>query len=98
MPTYTSLVSVDDRDFQNVQELATIWGEIETQVEQNQLDVELIDTYAVLGDYDFIAIFEAADRDSAFQLALTLEGSGLDMQTMEVVDTDHFAELVEDVQ
>ena len=96
MPTYTSLVNVD-RDFQNVQELASIWGELRTDIEQLQLNVELIDTYAVLGDYDFIVIFEAADRDAAFQLALALQGRGFDMQTMEVVSTDHFATLVEDV-
>ncbi|WP_267642464.1 GYD domain-containing protein [Haloarchaeobius amylolyticus] len=95
MGTYTSLVSVRERDVNNVQELATLWGEIHTEIED--FDAELKDTYAVLGDYDFIVIFDAAGRDEAFKVALAMERHGLDMQTMEVVPTDDFAELVTDM-
>jgi uncharacterized protein with GYD domain len=95
VPTYTSLANVRERDVQNVQELASIWGELRTEVAD--FDAELHDTYAVLGDYDFIVHFEAADRDEAFKIALAMERHGLDMQTMEVIPTEHFAELVDDV-
>lgn len=94
MATYASLVSVQ-RDFQNLQELAVIWSEIEAEMED--FDAELLDSYAVLGEFDFLALFEAPDRDAAFQVALTLQRTGMDMQTMEVVTTDHFASLVEDL-
>ena len=94
MATYASLVSVE-RDFQNLQELALIWQELES--EMSDFDAELLDSYAVLGEFDFLAIFEAPDRDRAFQASLTLERNGLDMQTMEIVTTDHFASLVEDI-
>ncbi|MEM4782403.1 MAG: GYD domain-containing protein [Halalkalicoccus sp.] len=94
MPTYASLVDVEDRKFQNVQELASLWGEIRTELER--FDVRIEESYAVLGEYDFILIFEAPDRDSVVQAALTIQGYGLDMQTMEVTPTEHFADLVED--
>ncbi|WP_435335369.1 GYD domain-containing protein [Haloarchaeobius sp. TZWWS8] len=95
MGLYTSLVRVRERDVNNVQELATIWGEIRSEIED--FDATLEDTYAVLGDYDFIVIFEAAGRDEAFKVALAMERHGLDMQTMEVIPTDEFAELVTDI-
>ncbi|WP_435317423.1 GYD domain-containing protein [Haloarchaeobius sp. TZWSO28] len=95
MGMYTSLVRVRDRDINNVQELATLWGEIHTEVEE--YDATLEDTYAVLGDYDFIVIFDADGRDEAFKVALAMERHGLDMQTMEVIPTDEFAELVTDI-
>lgn len=95
MPTYTSLAKVKERNVQNVQELASIWAELTAEVED--FDAELLDTYAVLGNYDFIVQFEAADSDEAFKVALAMERHGLDMQTMEVIPTDRFADLVEDV-
>ncbi|MCT9095759.1 GYD domain-containing protein [Haloarchaeobius sp. HME9146] len=95
MGMYTSLVRVRDRDINNVQELASLWGEIHTEVEE--YDATLEDTYAVLGDYDFIVIFDADGRDEAFKVALAMERHGLDMQTMEVIPTDDFAELVTDI-
>ena len=94
MPRYLSLVTVGDRQFQNVQELASLWGEIRGELEA--FDVEIKDTYAILGAYDFLIIFEAPDRDTVFQAAITIEGYGLDLETMEITDTDRFAELVED--
>jgi len=95
MPMYTSLAEVKDRNVQNVQDLASIWGELSAEVED--FDAELLDTYAVLGAYDFIVQFETTDRNEAFRVALAMERHGLDMQTMEVVPTDQFASLVEDV-
>lgn len=94
MPTYASLVDVNDREFQNVQDLASLWGEIRTELER--FDVGIEESYAVLGEHDFILILDAPDRDSAFRAAITVQGYGLDMQTMEVAPTDHFADLVAD--
>ncbi|WP_435361229.1 GYD domain-containing protein [Haloarchaeobius sp. DFWS5] len=95
MGTYTSLVEVRDRNVNNAQELATIWGQLRTEVEE--FDAEIQDTYAVLGDYDFIVVFDAEGRDEAFKVSLAMERHGLDMQTMEVIPTDEFAELVTDI-
>lgn len=95
MPTYASLIETDDRDVQNPQEFASIWGEIETEIADH--DAELLDSYAVLGEYDFLVVFEVPDRDGAFQTSLTLRRHGLSTRTVGVVDTDDFAHLVDDV-
>ena len=95
MPTYASLIKVRDRNVQNVQEMATIWGDIRSEIEE--FDAKLLHSYAVLGDYDFIVIFEAADNDEAFKAALTVERHGLDGQTMEVVPIEKFADLASDI-
>lgn len=94
MPTYAAHVTVEDREFQNVQELASIWGEIRGELEA--FDTEIIDTYAVLGAYDFLVLFEAPDRDTVFQTVITMESHGLDLQTMEITPTEDFADLVDD--
>ncbi|MXV60848.1 GYD domain-containing protein [Natronorubrum sp. JWXQ-INN-674] len=95
MVTYASLVDVDDRDVQNAQELSSIWGEIKTEFEAH--NSEIVDSYAILGKHDFLVVFDAADREAAFKSALTLRRHGLSAQTMEVVDTDDFAHLVDEV-
>ena len=95
MGTYASLVDVDDRDVQNAQELSSIWGEIRTEFQDHE--AEVLDSYAILGRHDFLVVFDAADRESAFKSALTLRRHGLSAQTMEIVDTDDFANLVDEV-
>jgi uncharacterized protein with GYD domain len=94
MATYISLVRLRDRNINNVQELATVWGEL--KVETEEFDATLEDTYAILGDYDFVVVFDAAGRDEAFRVALAMERHGLDMQTMEAIPTEDFADLVTD--
>lgn len=95
MATYASLVDVDDRSVQNAQELASIWGEIRTEFEDHE--AEVLDSYAILGSHDFLVVFDAADRESAFKSALTLRRHGLSAETMEIVDTDDFAQLVDEI-
>lgn len=95
MTTYASLVDVDDRTVQNAQELSSIWGEIRTEFEEHE--AEIIDSYAILGEHDFLVVFDAADQESAFKSALTLRRHGLSAQTMSLVDTDDFAHLVDDI-
>jgi uncharacterized protein with GYD domain len=96
MPTWISLVEVTDAEFQNLQELTSIWGDIRMEVEEAVPDIEITDTYALLGRYDFLLVFEAPDRDGVFELSLAVERQGLDMTTMEGVPIEHFADLVAD--
>lgn len=92
---FLTLVTVEDADVQNVQDLTRIWGQI--REEFHGLDATLEDTYAVLGEVDFAVIFEAPTTDVAFQAGVTLERHGLSAQTMEITSTDHFGEIVEDL-
>lgn len=95
MTTYASLVDAADRSVQNAQELSSIWGEIRTEFEDH--DAEVRDSYAILGEHDFLVIFDAPDRETAFKSALTLRRHGLSAQTMAIVDTDDFAHLVDEI-
>lgn len=95
MPLYGSLIQTDDRNVQNAQELASIWGEIRTEIEDH--DCELRDAYAILGEHDFLVVFDAQDREGAFKTALTFRRHGLTGQTMELVDTEDFSHLVDEI-
>jgi uncharacterized protein with GYD domain len=95
MPTYATLVDLADRDVQNAQELATIWGEIRTEFETH--GAELRDSYAALGEYDFLIVFETDDNEAAFKAAITLHRHGLEGETMEVVDTDDLSDIVDEI-
>lgn len=95
MSMYMSLVTVNEARIQNVQSLATIWGNLRNEI--NDHGGNLLESFAILGEYDFLMLFEADDRDHAFQIALLIERRGLDMQTMEIIPTDEFGQLVEDI-
>lgn len=92
---FVSLVDITASNTQNVQEVAALWGRIDNELAE--IGVEVEDSYAVLGDIDFIVIFRAPTTDVAFQADIVLERHGLAVQTMEVTDTDHFAGLVDDL-
>lgn len=95
MATYMALVDVNEPEIQNAQELATIWGEIRAEIDDH--GGELRDAYAILGERDFLVVFEADDRDTALQLSLVIERYGLDTQTMEIMPVDQLGRIVEDV-
>ena len=95
MPTYATLVNLDDRDVQNAQELASIWGEIRTEFEAH--GAKLHDSYAALGGFDFLVVFETDDDEAAFKSALTLHRHGLEGETMEVIPTEDFSQIVDEV-
>lgn len=95
MATYMALVDVDDQRIQNVQELAAIWGEIGNDV--TELGGELVDAYAILGEHDFLVVFEADGRDGAFKTSVSMERYGLDTQTMEIIPVEDLGGLVDDI-
>ena len=89
---YASLVKVRG-SVQNVQKLASIWGDLRTQL--GEYDTDLEQSYAILGEYDFL-IMDAPDREAAFKAALAVENQGLDMQTMGILPVEEFASLVDE--
>jgi len=92
---FMSLVTIDEPNVQNVQEMSQVWGQI--REEFAALDATLEDAYAVLGQVDFVVIFDAPSTDVAFQAGVTLERHGLEARTMHITPTDHFGELVGDL-
>ncbi|ELY99184.1 hypothetical protein C481_15075 [Natrialba asiatica DSM 12278] len=47
------------------------------RVEFDRYGAALRDAYTILGERDFLAIFETEDREAAFKSALTLRRHGL---------------------
>lgn len=95
MVTYTILADVNEQEFQNPQELATVWGEIRNDVER--LGGEMTEGYALLGGYDFQLTFEVEEEEDAIQIALAVERHGLDTTTMRAFSVDRLGELVDDI-
>jgi len=95
MPTYTVLANVRQQEFQNIHELATVWGEIRNDI--SETGGELLDAYVVLGHYDFQFMYEADDEEVAMKVAFAVERHGLDTRTHQVIGTDRLGELSEDI-
>jgi uncharacterized protein with GYD domain len=94
MPTYITQVDVNEDQFQNAQELVSIWGAIRDDIED--LGGELDETYAILGDYDFHVMFTVDSNEAAFQVTQVIERHGLDTKTMEALPLDRIGEIVQD--
>ena len=69
MPTWIALVKLTGAQFQNIQELTSIWGDIRLEAEELNSKAEIINTYALLGQYDFLLVFKAPNRDSVFEFS-----------------------------
>lgn len=95
MPTYISEVDVHEADAQNPQELVSVWGAIREEI--RDLGGEVLDSHAVLGEYDFLILYDVEDRETAFQVTQVIERHGFDTQTMEALPIDRIGELVDDV-
>ena len=95
MPTYVCEIDVNEGQIQNPQRLASLWGEVKEDIEQ--LGGSVLDTYTILGGYDFLMIFEVEGEDTAFQVSQVIEQHGLDTETMQALPIDRIGELVEDI-
>ncbi|MFB6161588.1 MAG: GYD domain-containing protein [Haloferacaceae archaeon] len=91
---FVALVDVNE-EVQNVQEMASVWGDVRQEFEA--VGAEIDESYAVLGEFDFLIAFEGPSTETAFKTDVILERHGLDVRTMAVTDTADFAELVRDV-
>lgn len=92
---FVALIDVAESNAQNVQEMASVWGDIREEFDQIGASVE--EAYAVLGQFDFLVTFEGPDTETAFKADLVLERHGLTVQTMEVIETEELSQLVEDL-
>jgi uncharacterized protein with GYD domain len=95
MPTYIAQIDVNEDEFQNPQELVSAWGTIREDVER--LGGEILQTYAVLGSYDFHLAFEVESGEVAFQVSQAIERHGLDTETDRTLPLDRIGELVDDI-
>lgn len=95
MATYAALIDVREGEVENLQRLATVWTDIQAEVEE--LEGELLDAWALLGRHDYLVLLELPDRAAALQASLTVERHGLDMETLGAIPVEDLGELVEDI-
>ena len=95
MSTYVVLADVRPEEFQNAQELASIWGEIESEI--REAGGEPGESYAVAGEYDFLLTYDVEDTETAMKVVIAIERHGLDTQTMPAVPVGGLGEIVDDV-
>lgn len=94
MPTFVAFADVEVGEYQNVQELASIWGDLRTDLEER--DVILEDAYVLLGDKDVLMILDAPSRGDALEASIAAQHYGISLQTMEAMNVDRLGELVND--
>jgi uncharacterized protein with GYD domain len=94
MPTYAAFANVQTGQFQNVQELGSIWGDLRQDLETR--DCSLRDAYVLLGERDVLLLFDAADRQAALEASIAAERYGIELQTMEAMHVDDLGKLAED--
>ena len=95
MPTYVVLADLVSDEVQNPQELASLWGEVETEIEDHGGVPG--ESYAVAGEFDFLLTYDVEDAETALKVAIAIERHGLDTQTMPAVPIERLGELVDDV-
>jgi uncharacterized protein with GYD domain len=94
MQTYAAFANVETAEFQNVQELASIWGDLRQDLSTR--DCELRDAYVLLGESDVLLLFDADDRQAALEASIAAERYGIELQTMEAMHVDDLGEMVEE--
>ena len=58
-------------------------------------DVKIVDLYATLGRYDFLAVFEAVEQADAFKVASDINSQGiLKTETWPVIPYEDFSQLI----
>ncbi|MDP2947923.1 MAG: GYD domain-containing protein [Chloroflexota bacterium] len=74
MPTYVSLVRFTDQGMRNVKDVPKRIGSAEKLFEQ--VGARLSQLYLTMGRYDYVAIIDAPDDETATKAALALSSLG----------------------
>ena len=94
MQTYAAFANVETGEYQNTQELASIWGDLRQDLEGR--DCDLRDAYILLGERDVLLLFDADDRQSALEASIAAQHYGINLDTMEAIHVDDLGAVVED--
>lgn len=95
MTTYVLLANVHEGEFQNPQELASVWGELRSDIEAQ--GGELAGAYALLGEYDFLLLVDVENAEAALRVTVAVERHGVDIRAMEGFSIDQLTDIVEDI-
>jgi uncharacterized protein with GYD domain len=96
MATFILLSKVSLRSPGEIRALSAMDREFEQRLREECPEVRRIASYALLGEYDFLHIFEAPDAKSAAKVALLANIFGHSTtQTLTAIPFEEFREMVE---
>ncbi|HSL89748.1 MAG TPA: GYD domain-containing protein [Ignavibacteriaceae bacterium] len=91
----TKLSSETSRQIKDRAKLGRAWLD---QVKEKCPDVQFISHYALLGEYDFIDIYEAPDEETAAKVSMiSLSNGAFQAQSLIAIPYKRFLELTEDI-
>jgi len=98
MTTYVLLSKVAPRTSDEVRSLGERVRAFARRLSERYPEVESLSSYALLGPYDFLHIFEAPDANTAAKVALLAQvfGAGT-TETLTAIPFEEFSGIVDDV-
>ena len=98
MTTFVLLSKISLEGARHIQSLAEMDKEFQRQLEKRFPGVKRIASYALLGGYDFLHLFEATDAKIAARVALLANSFGVaSTETLTAIPFEEFHEILEDV-
>ena len=98
MTTFVLLSKISLEGAKHIRSLGQMDQEFQKQLEQRFPDVRRLASYALLGAYDFLHIFEAPDAKIAAKVALLASAFGVSTtETMTAIPFDEFREMLDEV-
>ncbi|MGD9030919.1 MAG: GYD domain-containing protein [Anaerolineae bacterium] len=98
LTTFVLLSRVSPRSSGEVRSLGERVREFERNLVERYPEVKSLTSYALLGPYDFLHIFEAPDANTAARVALLAQTFGAGTtETLMAIPFEEFSAIVEDV-
>jgi uncharacterized protein with GYD domain len=98
MTTFVLLSKISAEGAKHVRSLAQMDQEFDKELDRRFPDVERIASYALLGAYDFLHIFEAPDAKIAAKVALLANTFGVSStETLTAIPFEEFREMLREV-
>ncbi len=98
MTTFVLLSRVSPRGSGEVRSLGERVREFEQTLAERHPEVNRLTSYALLGSYDFLHIFEAPDANTAAKVALLAQAFGAGTtETLTAIPFDEFTDILGDV-
>jgi uncharacterized protein with GYD domain len=98
MTTYVLLSKVPPRTSGEVRSLSERMRGFEQKLAERYPEVKSLTSYALLGSYDFLHVFEAPDANVAAKVALLAQAFGAGTtETLTAIPFDEFSAIVDEV-
>ncbi|MCD4747241.1 MAG: GYD domain-containing protein [Bacteroidales bacterium] len=98
MQTYILLTKLSPELSKQMKDRAKLGSDFLEQVKNKCPEVKFIAHYAILGQYDFIDIYEAPDTDTAAKVSLISRANGASQaESLAAIPYKHFLDLIKEI-